>query len=295
MRSVFVWNRVNINDFNFSENFAVIEEYFNRYFAPHKIIYSAKARHFFPLILELEGLSRSNLVFTQPYSSHCVLSSVSYQSTPNTSASSFFDASIIYHQYGYKNIVDLNKFKNVIIEDSVDSFFLEKSQKEIFPNNANYSILSLPKLINSPFGAIAICKNDTSYEKLKKLINKKNTRVESSSVYSDLINKSHFTQAILEKYKFITPIISDIDKEFSSCKNIVKNNVELIKNYFNVKSDFSKRLPSNIFLDEKHLIETRFKNYIQEPFRHIVDYKMEICQKKQLIPVHCGIDWSQLI
>ena len=100
MKSVFVWNRVNINDFNYSEDFELVEQFFNKYFAPHKVVYSAKARHFFPLILELEGLSRSNLIFTQPYSSHCVLSSVSYQSTPNTLVSSCSDASIIYHQYG---------------------------------------------------------------------------------------------------------------------------------------------------------------------------------------------------
>ena len=295
MKSVFVWNSANISDFNYSEDFEYIEQFFNEYFAPHRAIYLAKARHFFPLILELEGLSRSNLVFIQPYSSHCVLSSVSYQSTPNTLANSSFDASIIYHQYGYKNIVDQDKFKNIIIEDSVDSFFLDTNQNEIFPNNANYSILSLPKLINSPFGAIAICKDEISYEKLKKLINDKNANIESSSTYVDLIKKSHLTQAILEKHKFISPIISDIDKEFLSCKNIVKNNVEIVNQRFDINVDFSKRLPSNIFIDEHCFIDTKFSKYIQEPYRHIFDYENEISIKKQLIPVHCGIDWAKLI
>ena len=62
MKSVFVWNSANISDFNYSEDFEYIEQFFNEYFAPHRAIYLAKARHFFPLILELEGLSRSNLV-----------------------------------------------------------------------------------------------------------------------------------------------------------------------------------------------------------------------------------------
>ncbi len=295
MKSVFVWNRVNIKDFNYSEDFEHIEHYFNEYFSPYKTLYLAKARYFFPLIIELEGLSRSNLVFTQPYSSHCVLSSISYQSTPNTLANSFFDASIIYHQYGYKNIVDQNKFKNIIIEDSVDSFFINTKQDEIFPNNANYSILSLPKLINSPFGGIAICKDEIRYERLKKLINDKNTNIEGTSTNIDLIYKSHLTQAILERHKFISPIISDLDKEFLNCKNIVKNNVEIVNQYFDINIDFSKRLPSNIFIDEHCFIESKFTKFIQEPYRHIFDYKNGISIKKQLIPVHCGIDWAKII
>lgn len=295
MKSVFVWNRVNIRDFNYSEEFEHIEQYFNEYFAPYKAIYLAKARFFFPLIIELEGLSRSNLVFTQPYSSHCVLSSVSYQSTPNTLANSLFDASIIYHQYGYKNIVDQKKFKNILIEDSVDSFFINTNQDEIFPNNANYSILSLPKLINSPFGGIAICKDEIMYEKLKRLINDKNANIENSSTNIDLIYKSHLTQAILERHKFISPIISDIEKEFLNCRNIVKNNCEIVNQHFDINIDFSKRLPSNIFIDEHCFIEKKFSKFIQEPYRHIFDYENEISIKKQLIPVHCGVDWSKII
>ena len=127
----FLFGIVNFEEFNYSEEPKSIEKYFDEYFSPYKSIYSAKARHFIPLILELEGLHRPNLVFAQPYSSHCVLSNISHQCTPSTESSTSLDASIIYHQFGYKQIVDQSKFKNVIIEDSVDTF-LDKSEKEIF-------------------------------------------------------------------------------------------------------------------------------------------------------------------
>ena len=58
MKSVFVWNRANIEDFTYSENTKPIEEFFNDYFSPYKAIYSAKARHFIPLILEVHYLQK---------------------------------------------------------------------------------------------------------------------------------------------------------------------------------------------------------------------------------------------
>ena len=294
MKSVFVWNRANIEDFTYSENTKPIEEFFNDYFSPYKAIYSAKARHFIPLILELEGFSRPNLVFTQPYSSHCVLSSISYRSTPNTSSSILSDASIIYHQFGYKQIVDQSKFKNVIIEDSVDTFFLDISEREIFPNNASYSILSLPKLINSPIGSIALCKDEKSYQKLKNLLNERTSIVKYSSVFNDLIKKSYYRLAILENFKFITPNFSDFEKEFLKSKKIIIKNIDLIKNYILINDDFSKRLPSNILIDQNSIIESKLIKYIQEPLRHIFNYNNQLSVKKKLIPVHCGIDWSKL-
>lgn len=295
MKSVFVWNKTDFEDFSYSEHSRSIEEYFNKYFSPFKTIYSAKARHFIPLILELENLSRPNLIFAQPYSSHCVLSSVSYRCTPNTLSSISSEASIIYHQFGYKQIVNQNKFKNVIIEDSVDTFFLDKSKKEIFPNNANFSILSLPKLINSPIGSIAVCKDERSYQKLKNIINERTSTVKNSSVYSDLVNKSYCRQAILDKFKFITPIFSDLEKEFLISKSLIKKNIDIIKNFFSVDEDFSKRLPSNILIDKNISIQPKFTKYIQEPFRHIFDYNKQMSLKKKLIPVHRGIDWSKLL
>ena len=59
----------------------------------------------------------------------------------------------------------------------------------------------MPKLINSPIGSIALCKDEKSYKKLRNLINEKNSAVDNSSVYSDLINKSYSRQGILDKFK----------------------------------------------------------------------------------------------
>lgn len=294
MKKFFLWNEEKLSKFSFNEDPFFVEEFFNHIFNPYKVIYLSRARHFIPFILEVKGLKRNNLIFTQPYSSHCVLSSISLQSTPSILNGSFIDGSIIYHQYGYKTKIKNNqKYNNILMEDSVDSIFLRTTEDELFPNKSDINIISLSKIMKIPFGSIAICKNDKIYEELKILIDK-NTKVGCSSrVLEELKNDNFFKEAILNEFKLLVPTFN-VDSLYDFSISRVKENVNLIKDFYNLKDDFSNRLPSNI-ISEKFKSEIKIDSLIAEPYRHIYNYETGTTIKKQLIPVHCGISWKDYI
>jgi putative PLP-dependent aminotransferase (TIGR04422 family) len=129
----------------------------------HPVIFSS-ARSGLTAILQNLNLSRSDLVWCPPYSSHCVFESISRVATPITIQSKNIKVAVIYHQWGFSSS---HQWPNstVIIEDSVDTLFLPNSN--IFSSGGDYVIQSLPKVYGCIGGGVIFCRNANDAKNLK--------------------------------------------------------------------------------------------------------------------------------
>ena len=64
-------------------------------------------------------------------------------------------------------MVNKNLYRNILIEDSVDSLVCTNDEEELFPNGGRFAVFSLSKLFRIPYGAICVCHNADDYEVLK--------------------------------------------------------------------------------------------------------------------------------
>ena len=129
--SVWIWPRTQISEAS-SNGYKFVEEFFDRYYAPFKTLYFCRGRVAITAILDAIGASRNDLVFIQPFSSYCVQSAVSRVATPLTIHPEESKYQIVYHNFGKKSIADKTLFKNVVIEDSVDSLITSNEEEELF-------------------------------------------------------------------------------------------------------------------------------------------------------------------
>ncbi len=106
-------------------------------------------------ILRFLKINRSSEVYTDKWSSHCLFNTIGAYSNINTE---IYNPNLVIciHKWGkVKNIKIKKNFK--IIEDSVDSIIIDK--KKLFPNNGEFEIFSLPKIIGSISGGLVVSKN----------------------------------------------------------------------------------------------------------------------------------------
>lgn len=165
-KSVWIWPKNKMTE-AVPDSYMGIEEFFNSYYAPFKTLYFSRGRVAITAILESIGASRNDLVFIQPFSSYCVQSAVSKVATPLTIHPEESKYQIVYHNFGKKVVADRRVFKNVIIEDSVDSLVISNEEEELFPNRGDYAVFSLSKLLHMPFGSIVVCRTEKAYSNLK--------------------------------------------------------------------------------------------------------------------------------
>lgn len=291
--STYLWPTILDDSYEINSEAEKLESFFDQIFSPYKTIYLSQARHFIPLILRYYDLGRNDIIFTPPYSSHCLLSNIALQATPTVQneLDNEINASIIYHQYGTIEKVSNEIYPNIIIEDSVDSFIINPNKENIFPNNANFTIISLSKILPLPFGGIMICKNDTQYEEIKKGFFNKEFGEFSYKLFKE---KKYLRSALLNEYQKITPKITDIKNLYESTRNIIESNCSFVEKKFDIKIDKSNVLPSNIISRNFDILDTKeYQNMnVQEPIRHIFDYDQKISEKRILIPVHAKANWK---
>ena len=95
------------------------------------------------------------------FASQCVVTSIQAASvTPYSRID--FTSDIVYHQWGYS---DRRGITPPFIEDSCDTFLEEGSS--VLRLDGQFEIWSLPKILNSRFGAIAWCQNDLDARHLR--------------------------------------------------------------------------------------------------------------------------------
>lgn len=112
------------------------------------------------------GLSRPELVWCPPFSSHCIFDAISRIATPTTQASATPVAALIYHQWGH---VHTHSFPATtsIIEDAVDTLLIPGSPP--FAIDGRFVLWSLPKVIASHCGGVVFCRNRSDAEALRQL------------------------------------------------------------------------------------------------------------------------------
>lgn len=143
-----------------------IENFFQDLYANTHAVLMPSGRSSINLILQYLNISRQDLIYTPPYSSHCVLNAIGYTGTPTTKLSRDIQAAICFHQWGYTHKINTSA---VIIEDSVDS--LITSSNGLFPNDGKFEIISLSKVFSSISGGLILCQKITDAQKLRKLRN----------------------------------------------------------------------------------------------------------------------------
>ncbi len=140
----------------------VEKEFLNIYKGAEPVIFSS-ARASISAILELLHMGRADKVWCPPFSSHCVLETISRVATPGSDINEC-DAAIIYHQWGY---IHKATIKPVCMEDAADSLLLPGNIH--FPNGGKFQIVSLPKIYGCIGGGIVFCKEGTDANQLRKI------------------------------------------------------------------------------------------------------------------------------
>ena len=282
-----LWPTSNISDFQILEEGKKIESFFSKYFYPFKVSYVSKARVAIKLILEYENIGRNKNIFVQPYSSHCIFDSVGKYACPNIIDTHISDYDIIYHQWGHKNKINITDRKNVLIEDSVDSLFLDISKQSIFPNNGKYAIVSLPKLIPVPFGGLIIFKNDEDKVEFDNMI-------EPYPKITDEYKKLKLKYLNLNtQIDYLFPTCSysvdKLEKLILLAKEQISKNIDTLTKITDLSQfDFSERLPSNIYFPKELNIYNRikFNSDVLYKSRMYYDYNKKKSKAVDLVPVH---------
>mgnify|MGYP001422861516 CR=1 FL=1 len=186
MIEVDVWpeSKLNISDL-FKRRISInqIEIFFKDLYKTEYILYFSSGRSSIVNILKSLDLKREDFISTGFFANSCIFRTVGHISTPTPSNfNKIFNCSLVYHQWGYPT---KTSFKNLIIEDSVDSIIIDK--KGLFLNNGSFEILSLSKLFGFFSGAIVIAKNKNLYEKLKKTRNE--NKFSNTNFFLSLLSK----------------------------------------------------------------------------------------------------------
>lgn len=311
MDKVWMWPQTDINSSSVSQNIdllAEIEAYFSTLYAPYKVVYFSRARVALVAISTVCELSRPQLTFVQPFSSHCVLSAVAYQSTPTTIFPQQSNQQVIYHQWGEKIQVDPQTYQNVLIEDAVDSLILSNEHSELFPNNAPFCVISLPKIMPVSIGSIVVCQKEGDYQKLIK------QRAAMEQDIGDVMltmNIPAFKEPILQVTPTLVPVLDKgiatliadasikIQSNIASVDSMLTQLGLPLENSANAIDSVSltKRLPSNIAISTAKISEQSL--YSQVPFnvieqqRTYFNYQQQNCEKVWLLPCHCQANWSK--
>ena len=288
-REVWIWPKNELHGAIYGD-YEGVEYFFNELYSPFRCLYFSRGRVATTAILDAIGAKRNDLVFMQPFSSYCVQSAVSKIATPLTIHPEESKYQIVYHNFGRKENVDQQVYKNVVIEDSVDSLVINNQEEELFPNNGSYAVFSLSKLLHLPFGSIVVCRTTEAYEVLK------NSSVRNiQKGHLDMINDSLFVDELLyaNPLAVSSSLVNDaynyIKSMYNETKNRIIANVDNISKIIGKSFNVSNRLPSNIFLTEA-IPEYLYDKYnVEIKDRHIYDYDIQKSISVNMFPVHVDI------
>lgn len=284
---------INLEKNDSSQLINKLENYFEKYYG-YKIILFPSARAGIASILRFLKIDRTNEVFVNRWVSHCIFNTVG-RYTNITTIFKKPDVALAVHKWGIKQIITKNK-KLKIIEDSVDTILLKKN--DLFPNNGDFEIVSLPKIIGSISGGIIITKDTNFYKFAKKeqVQNKNLGEYQSRRKFDDVNKKKSFntwlyhesTNTYLEHNALLN--ISKCLKNFQINKNIISERQRYFKKKFNMLAFKLDRLGPVIPIDYSLIKNHKLMN---EHFllRHIHKnrYEIENFKKVYLLPVHFKI------
>jgi putative PLP-dependent aminotransferase (TIGR04422 family) len=300
MNNAFMWPQIDITSKTVSNDKEVlsdIEQYFSSLYAPYHVVYFSRARNALIAISAVKNLNRSQLTFVQPFSSHCVLSAVSHLSTPTTTDLRQSHQQIVYHQWGHKTQVDKGEYSNILIEDAVDSLILSNDHNELFPNNAPFCLISLPKVCKVSIGAIVICQHEQDFNNLAE---QRKLMGEKSNIALNNIDVPIFKEPMLQALPTLVPALTKgIQTLIEDSVQKIRDNLTEINQLFPrltlTDPTTKQRLPSNVIIRDSEYSAQQL--YLKVPFkvleqqRTFYNYQQHLCEKVWLLPSHCQSQW----
>ncbi len=270
-----------------------IEGYFLKHYN-YKIILFPSARAAIASILRFFKIDRSKEVFVNKWVSHCIFNTVGRYSNISTSFKSP-DVAIAVHKWGFEQIIPPKK--NIkIIEDSVDSIILDKN--DLFINNSEFEIFSLPKIINSVCGGIVLTKNFHFYEFAKKeqMKNKDLGKYQSRRKFEQVSKKKtfhswlyHESKNTFLEYNALLDIKNNL-RNFEINKKILLKRTKSFKSNFCKIAYFSKRLGPIIPIKYKLIKNHKLMNeYFLLRNIHKNKNQIESFKKVYIFPIHFKI------
>ena len=256
-----------------------IEKLLDTFYPGGNGVLFSSARAALNAVLQLLNVSRPDLVWCPPYSSHCVFDAISRQATPCTRESDrdLASVAVLFHQWGFQHKAEFPE-QVCIIEDAADTLFMPGAN--LFGAGGDFTLISLPKVIASHFGGVVFCRRSQDAEKLRAIRNSRcNSKLWQAllkllSGYSERAGLVwHGTEAVSGELPFFAR--HQIWRQLMSMESLVKKRRELLESLSpNIlrNADSNGRIPSVIPLDkstvplelwrgETPLISTGFRNF----------------------------------
>ncbi len=175
MKPLFLWPRPRHLEFRHLVGKPVsaeeIEIKLKDYFPDAWPVLFSSARAALSAILNHLELSRPDLVWCPPYSSHCVFETIARTATPTTESITP-TAALIYHQWGHINHSTFPQ-ETILIEDAVDTLFAPGENP--FAIGGRYALWSLPKTVASLWGGVAFCRSEEDAVKIRHIRDRRPT------------------------------------------------------------------------------------------------------------------------
>jgi|SaaInlStandDraft_7_1057024.scaffolds.fasta_scaffold10775_4 putative PLP-dependent aminotransferase (TIGR04422 family) len=255
-------------------------------------------------ILQHLNLTRPDLVWCPPYSSHCLFDSIGRVATPITEPSNDVKAALIYHQWGFSCSHQCDPRATTIIEDSVDTMFLPKA--DVFSGNGRFVLQSLPKVYGCIFGGVVFCRNYDDYLALINIRNKRGSSLTQSFLRAlpQKMRKAYLYWHGAESLQGGLPnfALSHVYSILKDLNKTTNDRLELLSEVSNDLADYainSGRIPSNLPLIVNHEIEQIYlsSDFISSGLRHFNISRSAPNIKWKLVaplPLHIDIRYKDL-
>ena len=280
---------------NRSSNFfsqSEIEFFFKEIFKKDVILVPS-GRAALSIILNFYNISRKDKVYAPLWTSHCVWDVITRIANPSTVLNEDNDVVIAVHKWGEVEKIDKQEIKkSIIIEDSVDSIIEDNCS--LFPNDGQFEIFSLPKIIGSFTGGLIVVKNTEDYIKIKSTISenlefaKYQSRLRYGSSFGE--NEVYASWSDLE-YKntgldeIALRSISENLENYLINSTVIKERITKVSERFDEFKISFKRLPPVLTFDIERYKVNEDSNFMIRNRKINGEYK-----KVYLLPVHFGVN-----
>jgi putative PLP-dependent aminotransferase (TIGR04422 family) len=201
-------------------------------------------------VLEVLGLSRPDLVWTPPFSSHCVLDAVAHVSTPVPVATDGIAVALVYHQWGHLQHADFPS-KVRIIDDCADSLLIPGAPP--FSNGSDYMLWSLPKVLATLGGGVVFCRRADDARALRTARAGRPSSLLQAFLRwrskSSVRASAYWNGAEALQGELVAPLRRQVHRLLEQIHAVAEDRLSLLRNIsFDLSQAFERsgRLPSNL-------------------------------------------------
>ena len=268
-----------------------VEDLVKEKFKNNNVVLMPSGRSSISILLEYLRSKRDNKILIPPFASHCVLNAISLHSTPTQTFDKSNFASLIFHQWGFEIKCNLTGIK---IEDSVDSIVINKNS--YFPNDGDFEVFSLPKIVGSFIGGVILCKNKNDVQKIKKIRDDRNL-LGSLHYYLKFFFRNqtsiyHYVNYVEPHNGYLPNLaLKDIFYKIKNIDNVIEKRLERIQNLKKAKIPIARDLPNNRLISSWPLpfsekFDKKIKSYgFYLGKRHFVDIVDNKFLLKEVLPL----------